>query len=70
MAPMKVLTAIVLTSEATRILGVAVPTLRQLERRGEIHPIRTSAGFRLFDREELERVAAARAARSSNGEAA
>lgn len=59
----------VLTSEATRILGVAIPTLRRLEERGELHPVRTTAGYRIFDRAELERVAAARAARNS-GEAA
>lgn len=54
---------VVMTSEATRILGVAIPTLRKMEARGEISPVRTSSGFRLYDRKELERVAAARTAR-------
>ena len=54
---------VVLTSEAMRLLRVSIPTLRRMEARGEIHPVRTG-NYRLYDRAELVRVAAERAARA------
>ena len=50
-----------LTSEAARVLKVGEGTVRRWADAGRLQVWRTSAGLRVFDREELERVAAARA---------
>ncbi len=48
-------------SEAARILGLSADRVRQLERVGILPSLRTSAGWRLFDRSIIERIAAERA---------
>jgi len=52
-----------LTSEAARILQVNENTVRAWADAGRLTAQRTGAGLRVFSREELERVAAERAAR-------
>jgi DNA-binding transcriptional MerR regulator len=41
-------------SAAARAAECAEATLRELERRGVVHPIRDSAGRRLFDDNDIE----------------
>lgn len=48
---------LLLTSEASRLLGIAAGTLRDWERRGLITAVRTSSGVRLFARDEILRRA-------------
>jgi excisionase family DNA binding protein len=52
-----------LTSEAARVLKVSADTVRTWADAGRLTVWRTSAGLRVFDRAELERVAADRAAK-------
>jgi DNA-binding transcriptional MerR regulator len=40
-------------SAAARLSGCAENTLRELERRGVVHPIRDSAGRRLFGNDDI-----------------
>ena len=50
---------------AARLLGVAENSVRQLERRGELHATRAGA-IRLFDRRAVEEVARIRHARRTS----
>lgn len=50
------LSAPILTAEAARILGVTPATVRAMERRGALRATRTGT-VRLFERDEVERVA-------------
>ena len=52
----------VMTSEAARRLRVSPQTLRLWERLGQIDAIKTSAGVRLFDPRDIERLASEREA--------
>lgn len=56
------LTDVLLTSEVSRICGVSAQTVRLWERRGILPASKTDNGVRLFRRDDVERVAAARAA--------
>lgn len=57
-----------LAAEAARILGVTTSTVRLMESRGELPATRTGDGVRIFDRADVERLAAERAAeRDSTG---
>jgi len=47
--------------DAAAILGVGPQRVRQLEREGRLSATRTPAGWRLFRREDVERLAAERA---------
>jgi len=47
--------------EASRVLGVAVETLRVWERKGLLHPQRTIGGHRRYSREELDALLTAKA---------
>jgi DNA-binding transcriptional MerR regulator len=51
----------IFVSEAARIIGVAPHTLRSWEKTGRLVPARI-AGVRIYDRAEVERVAAERKA--------
>jgi len=51
-----------LTAEAARLLRVGEGTARRWADEGKLHVVRTAAGLRVYDRRELERVAAERAA--------
>jgi excisionase family DNA binding protein len=53
--------ALCLTSEAARVLQVNEATARRWADAGRLTVQRTRAGVRVFDRQELERLAAARA---------
>ena len=53
-----------LTSEAARVLGVCADTARRWADTGRLNVRRAGTGQRIFDREELERFAAARAAKA------
>jgi excisionase family DNA binding protein len=55
-------TAFVLVSEAARILKVTQQTVRLWERTGRLSATRASGGVRVFDRLEVEQLAAERAA--------
>jgi len=55
----------VLTGEAARLVRVGEMTIRRWANTGKLHVVRTAAGLRVFDRRELERVAAARATKKS-----
>jgi excisionase family DNA binding protein len=52
-----------LAAEAARILGVTPPTVRLMESRGELSATRTASGVRIFDRADVERLAAERTAK-------
>jgi DNA-binding transcriptional MerR regulator len=43
-------------ADASRILGVVPDTVRYLERVGKLQAQRTSSGWRLFDRRDVERL--------------
>jgi excisionase family DNA binding protein len=45
---------LILTSEASRILGVSASTLRLWEKKGVIACIRTGKGVRIFNRGDIE----------------
>ena len=53
------------TGEASRILRVSEATTRALERSGKLPAIKTSSGFRVFDRRAVEKLAAERGRRTS-----
>lgn len=55
-------TTLILASEAARILDVAAETVRYFERTGRLSAQRTSNGVRLFNRDEVARMAAERTA--------
>lgn len=50
------------TSEAARILSVSGETVRLWERTGRLHARKIGAGIRVFERDEIERLAADRRA--------
>ena len=50
------------TSEVARILGISSEMVRYLERVGKIKAHKTPGGMRIFEREEVERVASERSA--------
>jgi excisionase family DNA binding protein len=45
-----------LISEVARALGVSDKTVKHMERRGVLNPIRTAGGVRLFKTAEVERI--------------
>ena len=49
-----------LTSEAARVLGVCADTARRWADTGRLNVQRTASGVRLFDRAQLEELAATR----------
>lgn len=51
-----------LAAEAARILGVTPATVRLMESRGELPATRTASGVRIFERADVERLAAQRTA--------
>ena len=58
-----VVTPPVLTAEAAKILNVTPASVRAMDRRGELIAVRTLSGVRLFDRDQVERLARERSAR-------
>ena len=54
---------LITVSPAEKILEISEGTVRALVRRGELTATRTSTGVRLFEREEVERLAQKRADR-------
>jgi excisionase family DNA binding protein len=44
-------------ADAARLLGVVPATVRQMERDGRLPAMRTVGGIRLFQREDVERLA-------------
>lgn len=48
------------TSEAARILAVSGETVRLWERTGRLRAVKIGAGIRVFERSEIERLAADR----------
>jgi DNA-binding transcriptional MerR regulator len=42
--------------EVKRELGISENTIRNLERRGLIHPVRSLAGYRLFTEDEIQKI--------------
>jgi excisionase family DNA binding protein len=56
------------TGEAARILRVAEDTARRWGAEGRLRVVRTSAGLRIFDRADVERLARERqAAQAAHG---
>jgi DNA-binding transcriptional MerR regulator len=55
------LATVMLASEAARALGMSVDNVRRYGDDGVLRMVRTSAGVRLFDRGDVERLAAERA---------
>jgi DNA-binding transcriptional MerR regulator len=53
-----------LTSEAARLLGVCADTARRWADTGRVSVRLTGSGLRVYDRVELERLAAERAAKA------
>ena len=51
------------TSEAAKILDLSESGVRALERSGRLNAARTGTGMRIFSKAEVQRVAAARAAK-------
>jgi len=49
-------TVLLLASEAARLLGVSVDTVRRYARTGRLPVVRTAGGVRLFSREDLDRL--------------
>jgi DNA-binding transcriptional MerR regulator len=49
-----------LAADAARILGVTPATVPSLESRGQLAAMRTDLGVRVFDRADVERLAAKR----------
>ena len=47
----------VFISEAARILAIAPETLRLWEKNGRLHAVKIGRGIRLFNREDVERLA-------------
>lgn len=50
----------VTTSSAARMLGVSSRTIIDWSEAGILHPVRAASGWRYFNQDELERVAAER----------
>jgi DNA-binding transcriptional MerR regulator len=48
------------SSEAARILGLTPASVRAIERAGKLPALKTVTGVRLFELEEVERLAEAR----------
>ena len=59
-----------LAAEAARILGVTPATVRLMESRGELPATRTESGVRIFDRADVERLAAERSVSKAKLESA
>jgi excisionase family DNA binding protein len=57
-----------LAAEAARILSVTPATVRLMESRGELRATRTASGVRIFDRADVERLAAKRTAERASTE--
>ena len=51
---------LLLTSEAAKLLDLTPAAVRRLELVGQLRAIRTPSGVRLFERSEVNRLAAAR----------
>ena len=58
-----------ITSEAAKILERTPAMVRYLERTGKLKAHKTPSGVRIFEREEVERLAAERVARNKQREA-
>jgi excisionase family DNA binding protein len=56
-----------LAADAARILGVTPAAVRAMHARGELPAIRTGTGVRVFDREDVIRLAAKRDAERDAG---
>jgi excisionase family DNA binding protein len=54
-------------SEAEKLLGLTPAHVRRLEREGRLPAQRTPGGVRLFNRDDVERLAAARRVRGRKG---
>ena len=52
-----VLNNTIFISEAARILALCPETLRKLEKNGRLRTVKIGRGVRLFDREDVERLA-------------
>jgi excisionase family DNA binding protein len=57
-----------LVSEAARELGVAASTVRRLEERGELKASRTPGGTRVFEANDVRRLAAQREKREGRAQ--
>jgi excisionase family DNA binding protein len=57
-----------LVSEAARELGVAASTVRRLEERGELKVSRTPGGTRVFEANDVRRLAAQREKREGRAQ--
>jgi excisionase family DNA binding protein len=51
------MTDLLTTADAARILGVVPATVRLLERTGKLPALKTPGGQRLFQRQDVQRVA-------------
>jgi excisionase family DNA binding protein len=60
---------LLIVSEAAKLLGLTPAHVRRLEREGQLPAQRTPGGVRLFNRDDVERLAAARRARGRKGRA-
>jgi DNA-binding transcriptional MerR regulator len=58
------MSARIMTAEAARIVKISEDRIRQLSDAGILVTERTASGVRLFDRSEVERFAAERAAKN------
>ena len=58
-----------IVSEAAKLLGLTPAHVRRLEREGQLPALRTPGGVRLFNRDDVERLAAIRRARPRKGRA-
>ena len=56
-----------ITSEAAKILKMTPAMVRYLERMGKLRAHKTPSGFRVFERTEVEKLAAERARRKRRG---
>jgi len=52
-------------ADAARLLGVTPQTVRLMADRGELPNVRTERGWRLFRREDVDRLVAERATKAS-----
>ena len=55
------------SGNAARALGVSAERIRQLEKLGRLPARKTAGGIRIFLRQDVERLAAERAARKAKG---
>jgi DNA-binding transcriptional MerR regulator len=58
---------ILIPSEAGRVLGVTAAGVRYLERIGQLRPLRSEGGFRIYLRTDVERLAHERSERPERG---